>query len=559
MKFDRNLRAKILAGIVALIGLLNISSSAFFPITNRLSWLQQVLPPEVTFGSRSLTLVTGFLLIGIAWSLAQRRLMAWLLTSWLLIISAFSHILKGLDVEEALIALVLLGILLIYKSDFTVRSDPGAIQDVFFSAPYALLFFFAYSILGFYFLKHQLLPVFSIDCAIRETVNLATFQGDKIFKPLTGHARWFFESVTFLSGVAAAYIVYSLMRPILRPAKVTHRDRKAAREIIHEYGYSGIAYFALGSDKSYFFNYDSTCIIPYVLVRNVAISAGDPVGPPDKIISTIEDFKEFCEENNWISAFYQVQEENIDYYKSVGFGNLKIGEEAIMEVQEFDLKGKAKQELRSGMNRAKKEGWQFFFYRGPVEDEKMIEKIEAISESWLANKSAGEMGFTMGGVPIGGSDETLVCIATDSQGDVLGFLTWAPMFSAKGWSLDSMRRTDNAPNGLMEFLIVSSINKMKERGDNVASLGLAPLANVQTENPETLLSLEKGIEVIYENINTVYHFKSLHRFKKKFAPRWESRHLIFPGLPVFPSVIHALVKAQVPNFSLIEMAKKMKS
>lgn len=86
MRLDKTARARLLAGIVALMGLLNVASSAFFTVTGRLQWLRYVLPPEITLGSRSLTLVAGFFLIAVAWNLAQRKRVAWLFTSWLLLI-----------------------------------------------------------------------------------------------------------------------------------------------------------------------------------------------------------------------------------------------------------------------------------------------------------------------------------------------------------------------------------------------------------------------------------------------------------------------------------------
>jgi len=555
MKLDTTTRARLLAGVIALMGLLNVTSSAFFTVTGRLQWLRQVLPPEITLGSRSLTLVAGFFLMATAWNLAQRKRVAWLLTVWLLLISALTHVLKGLDVEEATIALVLLAVLWWSRRDFTVRSDPHAIQSILFATPYSILFFFIYALLGFYLLRHQFRPGFDLASAIEETINLATFQGEQLYTPLTHRARWFVESITLMAGVGVLYLVYNLMRPVLRPAPVTRRDRDVAAEIVRAYGSSSIAYFALGHDKSYFFNDDATCVVPYVLVRDVALLAGDPIGPREDIGPTINAFRAFCEENGWAPAFYQVQESWLPLYHAAGFETLKIGEEALIDLQTFDTKGKVKDDLRSAINRAKREGWQFLFFDQPIDNSELIAQIEAVSEDWLADKFGGEMGFTMGGTPIAGSDETLVTLATDATGRVMAFMTWAPMYGVRGWAGDLMRRVSDAPGGVMDYLIVSTINQLRERGDQVISLGLAPLANVESENPDAILSLEKGLELIYERFNTVYHFKSLHDFKQKFSPRWESRYLICPGLATLPRVVYALVNAQMPHFGLSELAK----
>jgi len=279
---------------VALMGLLNVASSAFFPITSRLRWLRQVLPPEITLGSRTLTLVAGFFLMGIAWNLSQRKRVAWLLTVWLLVVSALSHVLKGLDVEEAAIALLLLSILWWFRRDFSVRSDPDAIQAILFATPYVLVFFFAYGVLGFYLLQRQFRPSFDLGSSIAEVVNLASFQGDQLFQPVSRQARWFVESLPLMSGIGVLFLVYNLTRPVLRPTPPTRRDRHAARSIAQEFGSSGIAYFALSPEKNYFFNEDATCAIAYVLVGGVALGAGDVIGPEEDLASTVEQFHRFC-------------------------------------------------------------------------------------------------------------------------------------------------------------------------------------------------------------------------------------------------------------------------
>ena len=556
MKSSRTVRARVLAGVIALMGLLNVLSSAFIPaVTGRLHFLRQVLPPVITLGSRSLTLVAGFFLMAVAWNLAQRKRAAWALTVWLLAISAFSHVLKGLDAEAALIALALLGILWWFRRDFSVRSDPGVVQSLLFAAPYTVIFFFLYGIAGFYILRHELGAPFDLSAAISEIINLATLQDMEFYRPLTRHAHWFTESIPLMAGVGAFYLFYSLMRPVLRPAPLTRRDRDVAAEIIHAHGQSSLAYFALGHDKSYFFNGEGTCVVPYVLVRDVALAAGDPIGPPEDVGPTIDAFVAHCEENDWLPAFYQVQEATLPLYRDLGLEALKIGEEALLEIQPFDLRGKIKEDLRTAVNRARREGWQFLFFDRAIEDPTTIAQLQAISEAWLADKFGGEMGFTMGASPIAGSAETLVSAVADAAGQVKAFVTWTPMFATNGWTADFMRRAPDAENGMMEYLVVSTIEALRQRGAMLLSLGLAPLANTSPATSEAVLSLEKGLELVYERFNTAYRFKSLQQFKAKFAPRWESRYLVYPGLAALPRVAFALLNAQMPNFSLTELAR----
>jgi phosphatidylglycerol lysyltransferase len=207
---------------------------------------------------------------------------------------------------------------------------------------------------GFYVLRHQFQPGFDFNAAIGDVIRLATFQGEQFYAPLTREARWFTESVTLMTGVSVLYLAYSLTRPVLRPVPMTRRDRDVAAEIVQTYGSSGIAYFALGHDKSYFFNDDADCVIAYALVRGIALAAGDPIGPEEAIGPTIQAFRTYCEGNHWAPAFYQVPEQTLPLHRQVGLEALKVGEEAILDIPSFDLKGKAKDDLRSASNRGRR-------------------------------------------------------------------------------------------------------------------------------------------------------------------------------------------------------------
>ncbi|HNT05829.1 MAG TPA: hypothetical protein PKJ21_06605, partial [Anaerolineae bacterium] len=76
------------------------------------------------------------------------------------------------------VALVLLGVLAVFRRDFTVRSDPSAVQSVLFAAPFVIVFFWVYGLVGFYLLRGQFRPAFDVDGTVADLIRLATFQGE---------------------------------------------------------------------------------------------------------------------------------------------------------------------------------------------------------------------------------------------------------------------------------------------------------------------------------------------------------------------------------------------
>jgi len=118
---------------------------------------------------------------------------------------------------------------------------------------------------------------------------------------------------------------------------------------------------------------------------------------------------------------------------------------------------------------------------------------------------------------------------------VLAFTTWRPYRAGRAALLDLMRRRSDAPSGTMDLLVSSALEALRDAGLEEASLANAPLANVS----EPKSGLEKGVTLLFEHVNAFYGYRNLFQFKKKFAPRWEGRYLVYPR-GALPHVAYAL-------------------
>jgi phosphatidylglycerol lysyltransferase len=87
----------------------------------------------------------------------------------------------------------------------------------------------------------------------------------------------------------------------------------------------------------------------------------------------------------------------------------------------------------------------------------------------------------------------------------------------------------------MDLLVARALEDLRAAGLEEASLANAPLANVGEPR-----GLEKGVSLLFEYLNAFYGHKNLFQFKKKFAPRWEGRHLVYPRGADLPRVVYAL-------------------
>ena len=170
-------------------------------------------------------------------------------------------------------------------------------------------------------------------------------------------------------------------------------------------------------------------------------------------------------------------------------------------------------------------------------DPAIDEQLERISEEWLREKRLGELGFTMGRFSLEGISDVPVFICLSGE-RVEAFCSWLPYRNGQAVVLDLMRKRKSAVSGTMDFMLSHSLLLLRDQGIREASLANAPLANVAGPRG----GLERGVALLFENMNGIYGYKNLFQFKKKFAPRWEGRHLIYPRGTDLPKVALALTQ-----------------
>jgi phosphatidylglycerol lysyltransferase len=128
---------------------------------------------------------------------------------------------------------------------------------------------------------------------------------------------------------------------------------------------------------------------------------------------------------------------------------------------------------------------------------------------------------------------------------------WTPLLHGcptnrrTGRSLDLMRSRSDA-KGVMDFLIVESIDHFKAMEVEEVSLGNAPLANIE-ENVKGYRREERAVKFLFENFNRYYGYKSLFEFKKKYQPIWQGRYLGFRPNTNLLLIGLALVRVHMPQ------------
>jgi phosphatidylglycerol lysyltransferase len=532
--------------LTGIMGIVNLLSAVTPSLPERRDWLELFLPFSIRAGGRVFAAIAGFALIILATNLLRRKRIAWLLTIGLLVISIISHLIKGLDYEECLLAAALILQLVLMRHVFTAQSDRPSIAQGIQVLLLAVLFTLAYGTAGFFILDGHFkidgqFVNFGLMQSISQTLAMFFTEDNAGLEPQGRFASFFADSIYLVGGITLMLALLMLLRPVLlRGDPATNAEYQQARQIIDQHGKTSLARLSLLSDKSYYFSPARRSVVAYVAKGRAAIALGDPIGPLEDQYETVAAFSQFCERNDWFPVFYEVLPDHLSLYDAMGFQRVQIGEEAIVDLKAFSLKGKANQNLRTACNRLTKTGHTLQVYQPPISDE-LIQHLKPISDEWLRVKQGAEKRFSIGWFDRNYLRDCFIGVVYDSGGRIVAFANLLSGYNCKQVTVDLMRHRHDIEKGTMDFLFVSLFQYFQQLEYDSFNFSLSPLAGVGT-TPDAQ-RIEKGLNYFFEHLNQFYNFKGVHQFKEKFQPRWEPRYLVYPSFATLPDVAVGLVRA----------------
>jgi phosphatidylglycerol lysyltransferase len=525
---------------VAGSGLLNLYSVIGDGLPERARSLEEIFPLGFQHFSRSLTLLIGFALVVTSVSIYRRKRRAFRLVAVLCVLSAISHLAKGIDYEEASVSLLLLGVLMLSRKQFNVRSGPPDLSRAVVRVAVGAVVVFCYGAAGFWLLEEKEFGVnFHLADAVRRTFLIVSLVGDPRLTPQTPYAFWFARSVYLLTFAAVVYAGLAFFRPVVYRLRTLPQERLRAAQVLEEHGRSSLDFFKLWPDKSYYFDETRSCFIAYRVGAGHALALADPVGPDEKVEETVRGFLEFCRSRGWGVAFHQVLPDFLPVYERLGLRRLKIGDEATVDLTNFRLEDARRKKLRAVARKFDEHGFRVVEYEPPVPDHVLLQ-LKGVSDSWLSLPGRRERGFSLGLFDEDYVRTTPVLVLQDAAGLAVAFVNRVESYAPGEATIDLMRHRADAPNGTMDCLLTKLFLDCRAIGFQRFSLGMAPLDGFregERPSPE-----ERAVHFFLQRMGFLFSYSGLRHYKAKFADDWEPRYLVYESLLALPQVALALTK-----------------
>ena len=471
----------------------------------------------------------------IAVNLANRRRRALDAAVIVLAVVGILDLLKGLDLEEAMLSWGAAGLLWWKRDAFHVAHEPVDVRRLL-RGPGTLVAGVIIGTVGVIWLS---IPNVDLAFSVRGALDLLAW------RPVPGNGGNI-DGLTLSVRLAGVAALLAASVAVFKPREVTRRavdpaTRLVAHELVRAHGRDTLAFFKLRRDTDHFFSADRRAFLAYRIENGVLLISGDPVGHPSAFPGLLEAVCAFADLRGLRVGAVGVCAELLPLYEHAGLQSLYIGDEAIVDTRTFTLEGRAIRKVRQSVNRLEAARYTVTLERGGQLDAGTRAALDRISVAWRG--TAPERGFSMAmdSVVDEHHDDTVLLIARDAGGEARGFLHFVPTYGRNAMSLSQMRRDPDTPNGLTEFLVVRSIALLGASGVDEISLNFSAFARL-IRRPSG--RIERILGRVVSIGNPFFQIESLYRFNAKFSPRWVPRYLLYDGGLSLPRVGLAVLRAE---------------
>lgn len=524
LKVDKLIMRIFPAILIFFLGIVNIISVLTPALPERMRILKDYLLVDFVSFSNSFVFIAGlFLLVTAAFMLRGLRT-AWWFAIGFSLISVFGHITKGIDYEEAIIALLIVGSLVATRKEYTIRTNPRlgtvGLQTAFLSMAAVII----YGVIGFYFLDKKHFQIdFNIGQSFVYTIKNFFLIGSSDLIPRDGFARYFIYLIKISGFASISFLIYSLVRPYV--LKVTPSDIEfiRAKELTRLYGNSALDFFKTYYDKFVFAPSDINAFVSYKVCNNFAVVLEDPVSEnKEEMKKCIIAFNKYSYDNGLKDIYYRVPKESLPVYHELSRKSLFLGQEAVVDLNTFSLEGGEKKSIRNALNKIKDQGYTTHVNKPPLRDG-LIQKLRAVSEEWLRLTGREEIVFSQGRFDEKEIKDQTVITVENNEEKIIAFLNIVPDYVKNEGTYDLLRKTSDAPNGIMDHILIETFNYFKSKGIRYVNLGFAPMSGLNDPHNFT----EKSMKFAYEKIRSFSQFKGMRDYKDKFNPGWNDKYLIY--------------------------------
>jgi lysylphosphatidylglycerol synthetase-like protein (DUF2156 family) len=529
---------------ILVAGIIDLLDAITPPLRGRLHVVLEFLPLRASEAAGALIAMAGLALVALGRGILRGQRRAWRVAVVLLAGTVVLHLVAGADIEESLVALAVLALLLTNRRDFQAASDWSSLRSA--------LIAIGVGVVGLTLLTTASIELFihigdhdgahipwwtALQAVSERLVGIQTV-------PLPARADHFLAPSLLAIGLTlVAIALFLLTRPVVDRRLSSGRAAEfRARDIVRRHGISTLDYFALRSDKQWFFHRDS--LVAYAVYGGVCLISPDPIGPRNEREQVWGAFRKFADSHGWVTSVMGAGEDWLSIYRDSGMHHIYLGDEAVVQLQSFTLAGRDRKGLRQAHHRIANHGYTVTFHDPAHLDPALSRELTGLMQ--LSRQGEHERGFSMmlGRVFDPRDTGLLLTVVRGPDGAAAAMCQFVPAPGINGYSLDLMRRDPGGhPNGLLDFALCSTIDHLRAGGYQGLSLNFAALRSTLSGDRGDS-TVQRAERWFLKRLSNFAQIESLWRFNAKYEPEWLPRYVVFDTAEHLVPVVMAILRAE---------------
>jgi phosphatidylglycerol lysyltransferase len=484
------------AGMIAMF-----SASTPFNVA-KLKYIIRLLPTWFADLSHFLLTIVSLGILFISRALQLRIKKAWIISCYLIAFAVTLILIVGEPIL-VLVCFIALFVVLLFSKKYFYRDISilktnlsswwlCAIGGVFFLSVW----------IGFFVNRQDILSWIHLDIFFSNLLN-------------TSDAARFLRASFGVGAIIFIVIVEQILKNFFK--KSVSFTKEDISQIVYSSNYS-YAFYSLAPDKEFIINDKKDAFIMYAKSKDSWIVLGDPVGKSFYKNELLWKFKELADDMSAKPAFLGIDGKYAQIYDDVGLDIFDVGQEAKIELNNFEKSNEKLKSFYDLENKLKTEG---FIYKSLKSNmfSKYKTEFSEINKQWIQNTDYFEMNF----IP-GKYDESYMQNMDFSIVEKNGKIYAFSIFFKTGnkYEISSgIIRYLKSEYDLFSYIIFRNIIYAKNDGYKWFDLGFAYFN--QSKNSGELAKYFAKMFMFAEHFK--YNIALLRDFKEKFYPVWRNKYI----------------------------------
>ncbi|MBO9534975.1 MAG: DUF2156 domain-containing protein [Solirubrobacteraceae bacterium] len=324
-------------------------------------------------------------------------------------------------------------------------------------------------------------------------------------------------------------------------------DRTEA--LVREHGCDSMAPFKLRTDVGHLFSPEGDAVLAFRVENRTLLVAGDPVGAAAGQRAVLQLARELAHGAGLRFGVSTASRALADGLRDeFGMRPIYMGCEAIVPTAGFSLDGGRIKKVRQAHRRVQNAG---YVLEARTRAELSAAEREGLRA--LQRRSRGgdeEQSFAMApeSIEAPALDDAVLMIARHAaSGHIAGAMAFMPLSQRSMWSLALQLRDPESPNGVIDALIVHTLQTARARGVEAISLNFAAARRYLHEE---VVGFWPHVANLLARLATRWtQIDDLRSHNEKFSPQWEQRFVVVEHALDLPHVAFGTIwqEGQLPR------------